>query len=39
LKLLKEYFDKYPEEHKINIELINIEKVLNKIIERDLIQL
>ncbi len=38
LKLLKEYFDKYPEENRVNIELINIEKVLNKIIERDLIK-
>jgi len=39
LTLLKEYFDKYPKEHIVNIELINIEKVLNKIIEKDLVQL
>lgn len=39
LTLLKEYFDKYPEEHMVNIELLNIEKVLNKIIEKDLVQL
>ncbi len=39
LLLLKEYFDKYPEEHMVNIELINIEKVLNKIIEKSLAQL
>lgn len=32
LGLMQEYFDKYPEEHMINIELINIEKVLTRIV-------
>lgn len=32
LCLLEEYFNKYPEEHMINLELLNIEKILKKIV-------